>query len=284
MPDSDPAIAAFPLQVFLWVWAAAGLLQAVLWGVAVRVRNVNAVDLGWAMSLFAAAVGCALVGPGAVEQRLLLGLTAGLWGARLSVYLLVDRVLGEAHEDGRYAELRRHWGMRATRNFFWFFQAQALLAALLALPFAVLAANPAGAVAPLQWGGVALFVTAKIGESIADRQLAGWRRDPANRGRTCRRGMWRYSRHPNYFCEWLIWVAFALHATPAPGGAWVWLAPATMYLFVTRFTGIPYSEAQSLRSRGDDYRAYQRTTSAFFPWFPRPDRGGEPATAGRPAS
>lgn len=271
MPDAAVAESSFTLQVFLWGWGAAAALQALLWAVASRIRNVNVVDFGWALSLLAAALGCALFGPGAAAQRLLLGLTAGLWGARLSLHLLFDRVLGEP-EDGRYAALRDHWGAAATRNFFAFFQAQALLAALLALPFALVASHGEPHLAPVQIGGVALFVLAKAGEIVADRQLARWRRDPANRGRTCRAGMWRYSRHPNYFCEWLIWVAFALLATPAAAGGWAWLAPLAMYLFVTRFTGIPYSEAQSVRSRGDDYRAYQRSTSAFFPWFPRAER------------
>ena len=95
------------------------------------------------------------------------------------------------------------------------------------------------------------------------------RRSPDSKGRTCREGLWRYSRHPNYFFEWLVWCAFFAIALPAPGGVWTLAAPLLMLFLVTRVTGIPYTEAQALRSRGADYAAYQATTSAFFPWFPR---------------
>jgi steroid 5-alpha reductase family enzyme len=107
------------------------------------------------------------------------------------------------------------------------------------------------------------------GESLADRQLSRFRQDPRNRGRVCRDGLWRYSRHPNYFFEWLHWWAYVALAAGSP--LW-WIAVAgvaMMLLFLTRVTGIPPTEAQALRSRGEAYREYQRTTSAFFPWPPR---------------
>ena len=106
--------------------------------------------------------------------------------------------------------------------------------------------------------------------SLADRQLSAFKADPANRGRTCRQGLWRWSRHPNYFFEWVHWLAYV----PLAWGSSWWpatlLAPAIMLYLVTKVTGIPPTEAQSLRSRGEDYADYQRTTSAFFPWPPRP--------------
>ncbi len=262
----------FAWTPILWIWAAAALLMAVLWGVACRQKSANWVDFGWALGLFGAVLFLASTGSGAASQRVLLAATAGIWSGRLAWHLLVDRTLGEP-EDGRYRHMRQSLGSHPDLHFLWFFQAQALLVALLALPFQLIASNPLSGITAVQWVGVGLFVSAKLGEAVADRQLARWRRDPANRGRTCRQGLWRYSRHPNYFCEWLIWVAFALLATPAPHGGWAWLAPAAMYLFVTRLTGIPWTEQQSLRSRGDDYRAYQRTTSAFFPMPPRDDPG-----------
>ena len=119
--------------------------------------------------------------------------------------------------------------------------------------------------------GVAIWAIGVAGEAVADAQLARFRADPGHRGRTCRAGLWRYSRHPNYFFEWLTWWAYVAIAWGAPHG-WVALfGPAVMLLFLFKVTGIPYTEAQALRSRGDDYRAYQRTTSAFVPWFPRAD-------------
>ena len=104
---------------------------------------------------------------------------------------------------------------------------------------------------------------------LADAQLHRFKQDPANKGKTCQVGLWHYSRHPNFFFEWLIWVSYALYAMGSPSGAWGWLSPALMLYFVTKVTGIPATEAQALRSRGDEYRKYQQTTSAFFPWPPK---------------
>jgi steroid 5-alpha reductase family enzyme len=106
-----------------------------------------------------------------------------------------------------------------------------------------------------------------IGEGVADEQLAAFKRDPANRGRVCQRGLWNFSRHPNYFFEWFVWVAWALYALASPFGWGALICPALMFFFLFRVTGIPATEAQSLRSRGEEYARYQRTTSSFVPWF-----------------
>jgi steroid 5-alpha reductase family enzyme len=235
---------------------------------ATRRRNATWVDFGWAFAIGALAVAHAITGDGAPVQRALAGLLGGTWGFRLAGHLLVDRILGRP-EDGRYVQLRAWFGRQATWHFAWFFQAQALLAVLLAWPFALLADHGAPALAPIQIAGGVLFALALVGEWYSDHTLARWRADPSRRGRTCRSGPWRFSRHPNYFCEWLIWVAFALAATPAPGGGYAWLAPLAMYLLIVHVTGIPHTEAQALRSRGDEYRDYQRCTNAFFPGPPR---------------
>jgi steroid 5-alpha reductase family enzyme len=117
----------------------------------------------------------------------------------------------------------------------------------------------------------ALFIgaLAVVGESIADGQLARFRADPANRGRTCREGLWRYSRHPNYFFEWIHWWAYVPLAASSAWWPATLAGPALMLFFILYVTGIPPTEERALLSRGDDYREYQRTTSAFFPWFPR---------------
>jgi steroid 5-alpha reductase family enzyme len=107
------------------------------------------------------------------------------------------------------------------------------------------------------------------GEALADRQLESFKRDPQNRGRVCDVGLWRYSRHPNYFFEWLIWLSYALYASTSPAGWAAWIAPALILYFLLRVTGIPATEAQALRSRGDAYRRYQARTSPFVPWFRR---------------
>ncbi len=110
------------------------------------------------------------------------------------------------------------------------------------------------------------------GEAIADRQLAKFRANPANKGKTCRDGLWRYSRHPNYFFEWLHWFAYVLLAIGSPIAWLAWAGPLVMYVFLRWISGIPYTEAQALRTRGEDYARYQRTTPMLIPWFPKEDR------------
>jgi steroid 5-alpha reductase family enzyme len=208
------------------------------------------------------------MGPGTPSRKILIGFLAGFWAFRLAGYLLLDRIV-HGDEDRRYRRLRAHWGRAAQRNFFFFYQAQGLLAVVLSLPFLLICFNAAPQLHPMEITAVGLWLIAIIGESTADRQLAAFRASPDNRGRTCRSGLWRYSRHPNYFFEWLIWCAYALMALPAPYG-WTGLAsPVIMLILILKVTGVPPSEEQALASRGDDYRDYQRTTSVFIPWFPK---------------
>jgi len=250
--------------------AACSVVFALLWWRQTRTRNATSVDAAWALAIGALGVGSAVFGDGAPLPRWLAGAIAGLWSGRLSWHLLVHRVFGHAHEDGRYRAMREHWGPRANANLFWFYQAQAMAALVFAMPFHLLASHSSPTLAGIQWGGLAVIAVAQVGETAADRQLERHRRDPTQRGRTCRSGLWRFSRHPNYFCEWLTWCGIALVAAPAAG----WLAavqPAVMFVLVRFVSGVPFTELQSIKSRGDDYRRYQAETNAFVPWFPRGD-------------
>ena len=215
----------------------------------------------------------------AIQWLLLLpaaALLLGAWSLRLGTYLLIDRVIG-AEEDGRYHALLTAWGEKAERNLFLLYLAQAGFVVLFGLPLLPVVNGPEPVGTP--WDGLALIIwfAAVAGESVADRQLGRWRADPANRGRTCRAGLWRYSRHPNYFFEWLHWWTYVFLAVGAPWAILSLLGPVVMLLFLFRFTGIPYTEAQALRSRGEDYARYQRSTSAFFPWIPA--RAKDPKSA-----
>jgi steroid 5-alpha reductase family enzyme len=121
----------------------------------------------------------------------------------------------------------------------------------------------------VEWAGAALWLVAVSFEHVSDQQLARFKSDPTNAGKTMRFGLWRYSRHPNYFFQSLTWVAYALVAVAAPWGWLGFASPALILLLVLFVSGVPPAEEQALKTRGDDYRRYQRETSVFVPWFPR---------------
>lgn len=245
----------------------ASVAMAALWALQVRIRDASHVDVAWAALIACAAILYALLAGGDVAHRTLAGALASIWGFRLAGYLYLDRVRGR-EEDGRYRALRAKWGPRANRNFFWFFQLQALFVAFFSLPFALVALDPDSGFGAAAWIGVAVWALGNAGTVVADRQLARWRADPANTGKTARAGLWGWSRHPNYFFEWVTWCGVALVATTAPRGWIAWIVPAGLLFLLFRVTGIPTTEAQALRSR-DDYAEYQRTTSVFVPLPPR---------------
>lgn len=252
----------------LGFWAAAAALQLGLWAWARRVGNWAWVDVGWSASF---AVGVAVWIAWRGDPPWPLAALILTWSLRLAIHLARDRVIGHP-EEGRYVELRRRWGQGGdgAGAFFVFYQAQALLAAVLAIAMVVpFVAAPLDGRAGLRWVGLAIGVAGLITEAVADAQLAAWKRVPAHRGQVCDVGLWRWSRHPNYFGEWCVWIGYAVYATAYPWGVIAFVGPAIILASIWKVTGIPATEAQALRSRGDAYRRYQATTSAFVPWPPR---------------
>jgi steroid 5-alpha reductase family enzyme len=191
-----------------------------------------------------------------------------IWGLRLAFHLLLTRVNGQP-EEGRYVELRRKWGSHIGLKFLLFFEAQALLCGVLSLPFLLATHDPLKSPPEFDNVGAGIWIVAFLGEMIADRQLARFKRDLKNKARVCNVGLWRYSRHPNYFFELLIWVSFAIVAFPSKYGYLGLISPLLILFFLLRVSGIPATEEQALRTKGDAYRKYQKSTPAFVPWFPR---------------
>ena len=248
--------------------ASVAALMFLLWLIHLRTGNAAIVDAGWAGGLALLGLLYAALGRGYWLRSALIGTMSAIWGLRLAIYLLATRIIGHP-EEGRYQELRRQWKTNIPLKFLLFYEFQALLCVVLAAPFLMASRNRDLAISSIEWTAVALWTLAMAGEDTADAQLSKFKSDPSNKGRTCQAGLWRYSRHPNYFFEWLIWVAFALFALASPSGFWGLLSPALILYFLLRVTGIPATEAQAIRTRGEEYRRYQRTTSAFVPWFPK---------------
>ena len=236
------------------------------WLVERRKRNPAIADLLWAACISAAALYLGLVAGGSLLSRLLVAMMGGIGGFRLFMHLL-QRMLVES-SDARNRAVREHANDSAARMFA-FFVRKAISAALFAVPLYVAAENPRDQAVLWTWLAAAVYSVGLAGETYADIQLALFRDQPRNLAQTCRSGLWRYSRHPNYFFAFVHWCSYALLAVGLPWPVWSLslIAPAATLLMT--FRRIPAIEADALGRRGDGYRAYQQTTSAFVPFLPK---------------
>jgi len=257
------------ITLVLAAFTASLLALLALWARQLRTRDATSVDVAWSFSLTGMAILYAVFSEGDPWRRTLVAILGALWSVRLGWHLYATRVRTREGEDGRYASLRAEWGARAPTRFLSVYVAQAVAATLFSLP--LLAAMRGGPLDAWALAGALVWLVSVAGETVADRQLAAFRSKPENRGLVCREGLWAWSRHPNYFFEWVHWWAYVLigHAAPI-----TFLGPVVMLALLLKGTGIPYNEAQALRSRGEAYREYMRTTSAFVPRPPsRPGSG-----------
>lgn len=250
------------LSIPLLSWAAVAFIMLLVFLWALRIRNYGVVDVFWAFNfLVIAGITWVLAGGYGARKDLVCGLAA-LWSLRLGLYLS-KRVLGHLQEEeGRYKQLRSEWG---TGKFFVFFQMQALSNVFLSIPFFIIALNPDPSLSVIEYLGAVLWLLCIIGEGLADWQLSQFKKDPANRGKVCQAGLWNYSRHPNYFFQLSIWISVLIFALPSPYGWLAVVCPLSIGYLIFKVTGIPMTEEQAVRSKGDAYREYQRTTSVFVP-------------------
>jgi len=243
-----------------------GVLAA-LWALSVRLRDASIVDPFWGTGFVIVASVALVLNQPATNRGLLLGLLTAAWGLQLSIYL-IRRNWGHG-EDRRYQAMRAHQGQR----FWWLslftvFWLQAAILWFVSFPIQVAAA--AGEPRTLGWLdalGVTVFFVGLVFESVGDWQLAQFKRDPANRGRVMDRGLWRYTRHPNYFGDACVW--WGLYLIAAAGGAW-WtiLSPLAMTVLLLKVSGVSLLE-KTITERRPEYAAYQARTNAFLPGPPR---------------
>jgi steroid 5-alpha reductase family enzyme len=248
-------------------WALAAGLQLALWALQLRTRNAGIVDVGWALAFVVVIAWFAAHATTPLTAWAPIASVTVAWSLRLGGYLIA-RGAARAPEDGRYADLRARWAPHAARRFFVFFQAQAGLVGVLStavvVPFVVAPWDGGG----LRALGAAISVVGIAGEALADAQLARWKR--AHPGAVCDAGLWRFSRHPNYFFEWCVWLGHAVYGLAFWPCGLIAIVPQALLLCSILFvTGIPPTEKQSLVSRGDLYRAYQARVSKFIPWPPK---------------
>lgn len=247
---------------------AASSLMLILWLIHLRIKNVGIIDVGWVTAIVFCALVYFFLANGYWPRKIVVTAMVLFWGLRLGGYILFTRVIAKP-EDPRYGEFRKAGGWITWGNFFLFFQFQALIAFVFSLSFIFADMNSAPQLSIFESIGLVLWFIAVNGEALADKQLHQFKQSSQSKGKTCRLGLWKYSRHPNYFFEWLIWVSFFIFSLGSPFGFIAIISPALILFFLFKVTGIPATEAQSLKTKGDDYREYQRTTSAFFPWFPK---------------
>jgi steroid 5-alpha reductase family enzyme len=262
--------------------------MTLLWWLRRPLRNAGLVDFGWPCGLVAIAVYFYLSGDGWPPRRAVLCGMYAFCGLRFILGWLVRTI--RDGEDRRWGYWRRHWqecngplGIRSVDlNFLIFYHAQTFTTLLvLAAPLALVARDPGQGFHTLELAGIALWLAGFALENVADYQLDQFRKRPEAATGVCRRGLWAYSRHPNYFFEFVLWVAYALFALPSAGGwvdrAFLFAVPLLAYWFLVYHTGIPVTERASLERRGEVFRRYQAEVNRFFPWFPgRTDVGPAP--------
>jgi steroid 5-alpha reductase family enzyme len=256
------------------VLLAMAAVMAAGWFVQRAAGNGGWTDVFWTYGTGASCALAALVPfetePHATWRRILVAAMVGAWSLRLGTYLAL-RVVQGPEEDHRYAAFRREWGKDFQKRMFGLMLAQTPLSAVLGLCVIIAARQNHPAFRVQDAVGLLVFVACLAGESVADSQLRAFRADPANKGKVCDKGLWAWSRHPNYFFEAAMWLAYPIIAIDPiyPRSFISILAPIMMYLIVRYASGVPPVEEAMLRSRGEEYRRYQQRVSVLLPWPPR---------------
>ena len=243
------------------------IFMTIVWTIARTLRNNSIVDVFWAFNFLIIAGIIFMKADGFEDRKMLVCGLAALWSLRLGIYLGSRVFKHIREEEGRYVQLREEWKDNVNLKFFAFFQMQGISNVFLCIPFFIIASNPEEKLGVIEYIGAVIWILAIIGEGVSDYQLARFKKDPENKGKVCEDGLWNYSRHPNYFFQTLIWTGVFIFALGSPYGYIAIICPLSITYLIFNITGIPMTEEQSIRSKGEAYLRYQKTTSAFVPWF-----------------
>ena len=255
-----------PFSLWEWILSLSGFF-ALLWVLHLRTRNASLADVGFCLAFAVIVFVCGVTSEGELFRRTLISSMGILYATRLGYHLFSHRVWGKS-EDLRYQHIRALLGGWESAGMFGYFQLQVPACLFFAGLLCWVMSHPAEGIRLWDILGVTIFLVAVIGEALADYQLEIFRRNPLNVGKTLQTGLWRYSRHPNYFFESMHWWAYVPFAIGLPWAGFAVIWPCLMMCALRWVSGVPWAEAQALVSRGDSYREYQRTTNMFFPWLP----------------
>lgn len=267
LPAQSESTATMPWDQFFWAGGLLAIGFALLWAMLGRTGRSSWADFAWAVAIGVSAAAFTGMGSGWLPRKAVVAALALIWAGRLAMHL--GKRLSHEGEDGRYLAMAASLGAGYRVFMLGFFLLQAFMAWVFSLPFFVLAQNATEGFRLAEFLGLGLWLLSLAGNNIADRQLVAWKANPANKGKTCRSGLWAWSRHPNYFFEWLIWCAYPFMAIDTDAFAWAAGVAVFMFVMVRYVSGVPFTEQQAVRSRGDDYRRYQETVSPFFPLPPK---------------
>lgn len=238
------------------------LQMCFVWMVYRLLKNPSVVDASWSIGLMMSGLiylGSMPITPRTAVASALLT----LWALRLAGYLWYTRV-HQGHIDKRYTELSNNWKISQSLGFFLNFQLQGLLIFIISFVFYLISNSNHSSLTVIDTMAIVLILVGVTGESIADLQI--YRFKTRHKDDVCNIGLWNYSRHPNYFFDWLTWLGFTLFALQSHKGSLGMVSLLVLYLIFTQITG-PLTERGSVKSRGQKYIDYQKQTSMFFPWF-----------------
>ncbi|KTD56291.1 3-oxo-5-alpha-steroid 4-dehydrogenase [Legionella sainthelensi] len=238
------------------------LQMSIMWGLYRILKNPSVVDVCWSLGLMVS--GLIYLKVASLSFRtLIIAILLILWALRLAFYLWYTRIR-KGHVDKRYIELSSNWKISPSLGFFINFQLQGLLILIISSVFLLISKSGLTHITMIDILAICIITVGIMGETIADLQLQRFKIQ--HKGEVCNKGLWNYSRHPNYFFDWLSWIGFALFAIQSSKGYLCLFSPLMLYVIFTRMTG-PMTEKGSIKSRGQKYIYYQKQTSMFFPWF-----------------